>query len=302
MSLIVASALIIALGVLIWYRNGSGRNIYDVDQPGNDTLCHSESRFAVIGDYGEAGRPLEEVAALIDSWQPDFIVTVGDNNYPNGAANTIDGNIGRYFSDYIHPYRGQYGLGGVENRFFPALGNHDWRTAGAQPYLDYFTLPGNEWYYDVQKGAAHLFILDSNKQEADGRSADSIQARWLSQQMAASDAAWKIVVLHHAPYSSSKEHGSQPIVQWDFAGMGAAAVLAGHDHTYERLQRDGILYFVNGLGGRRKIYPFAAPIEGSAVRYNQEYGAMLVTLTENCINFSFYNRSAILLDSETNDH
>src|SRR5690349_1319159 len=38
-------------------------------------------RFAVIGDYGEAGQPEHDVATLVHSWTPDFVVTVGDNSY-----------------------------------------------------------------------------------------------------------------------------------------------------------------------------------------------------------------------------
>lgn len=42
---------------------------------------------------------------------------------------------------------GNYGEGALTNRFFPCLGNHDWSTPGAQPYLDYFELPCNERFY-----------------------------------------------------------------------------------------------------------------------------------------------------------
>ena len=44
--------------------------------------------------------------------------------------------------------------------------------------------------------------------------------------------------------------------------MGATAVLAGHDHDYERLIIDGLPYFVNGLGGGG-IYQFTTPVPGS---------------------------------------
>ena len=98
-------------------------------------------RFAVIGDYGQAGPPAEAVARLVQSWNPDFVVTTGDNNYPRGEARTIDGNIGRYYHGFIAPYRGRYGPGADRNRFFPTLGNHDWATAGAQAYFDYFAPP-----------------------------------------------------------------------------------------------------------------------------------------------------------------
>ena len=297
--LILVLAFVFVVGYFFLPRLRPGQYVYDVDRPGNDYACAGEVQFAVVGDFGEAGRPEEEVAALVDGWQPGFIVTVGDNNYPGGSAETIDANIGRYYGGYIAPYYGQYGPGASENRFFPALGNHDWHVEGAQPYLDYFTLPGNERYYDLIKGPVHLFILDSDKDEPDGRTADSIQAQWLAEQMAASDAPWKLVVLHEAPYSSGSKHGSKPQVQWEYAAMGATAVLSGHEHLYERVQRDGITYIINGLGGRMRIYPFGAPLEGSAVRYNQDYGALLVTANNDCLNFSFYNRSGTLIDSET---
>src|SRR5438105_6676911 len=100
-------------------------------------------RFAVIGDYGSASRPEADVANLVKSWEPDFIITTGDNNYEDGAASTIDQNVGQYYHDFIFPYKGRYGDGASFNRFFPALCNHDWQAAGARPYLDYFSLPGN---------------------------------------------------------------------------------------------------------------------------------------------------------------
>src|SRR6185503_8936631 len=99
-------------------------------------------RFAIIGDYGWAGQPELDVSNLVHSWNPDFIITTGDNNYDLGAASTIDPNIGQYYHDFIYPYTGSYGPGAPYNKFFPSLGNHDWYTAGAAPYLSYFTLPG----------------------------------------------------------------------------------------------------------------------------------------------------------------
>ena len=73
--------------------------------------------FAVIGDFGSAGPDLAAVAALIDSWQVDLILTTGDNNYRVGSPFTIDENIGQYFHEYIFPYQGTYGEGAQQNRF-----------------------------------------------------------------------------------------------------------------------------------------------------------------------------------------
>jgi hypothetical protein len=254
--------------------------------------------FAVIGDFGTTSTPSADVGALVNSWDPDLIITTGDNNYPDGAASTIDDNIGQHYSEFIYPYAGNYSSSATENRFFPSLGNHDWNTPNAQPYLDYFTLPGNERYYDFVWGPVHFFAIDSDANEPDGISSTSTQAQWLETGLAASTTPWQIVYLHHAPYSSGSTHGSTGELQWPFEAWGADAVLAGHDHIYERLTVDGIPYFVNGLGGM-SIYDFGTPLAESDFRYNGDYGAMLVAANENQITYQFINRAGEVIDTFT---
>lgn len=242
-------------------------------------------RFAVVGDYGQPGQGTANVAALINRWDPDYVVTTGDNNYVSPDA--IDDAIGQYYYEYIAPYQGIYGEGAETNRFFPALGNHDWLYGGIDAYLDYFTLPGNERYYDVDLGSVHLFILDSTYSEPDGIAANSIQAVWLRDALAASTASWQVIVAHLPPFSSGY-HGDNPIMNWPFQVWGADAVLAGHDHGYERIIRDEFPYFVNGTGGGA-LYAFGEPVEGSKQRYNADHGAMLVTATDEAITFEYYS-------------
>jgi tartrate-resistant acid phosphatase type 5 len=88
-----------------------------------------------------------------------------------------------------------------------------------------------------------------------------VQATWLRDRLSASTATWKIVYMHHPSFSSG-QHGSSRALQWPYKEWGATAVLAGHDHTYERTLRDGLPYFVNGLGGRSK-YVFKETVAGS---------------------------------------
>jgi tartrate-resistant acid phosphatase type 5 len=251
-------------------------------------------RLAVVGDYGTPTREAADVAALIKSWNPHAILTTGDNNYPSGAAATIDRNIGAYYHAFIAPYRGAYGAGTTENRFFPTLGNHDWDTPGARPYLDYFSLPGNERYYEKVLGKVHLFALDSDPREPDGVSPDSVQGVWLRNAMAASTACWKIVVMHHPPYSSGA-HGSSAWMQWPYREWGADLVLTGHDHTYERVVVGGLTYIVSGLGGNTR-YSFGAPVAGSVERYNGDVGAVLVEVVGGVAGFSFVTRGGEVVD------
>lgn len=264
------------------------------DTPVGDPLS---VRFAVIGDYGGGGQPEADVASLVHSWEPDFVITTGDNNYPDGEWTTIDANIGQFYHQYIYPYTGIYGEGADRNRFFPTLGNHDWNTDNAQPYLEYFTLPGNERYYDVIWEPVHLFALDSDSREPDGVASSSTQAVWLQDRLANSTASWKIVFMHHPPYSSGL-HGPVDWTVWPYAQWGATAVISGHDHTYERLHIDGIPFFINGLGGG-SIYYFENIMEGSQVRYNADYGAMLVEASESEIIFQFINRQGQMIDIYT---
>ncbi len=274
---------------------------HDAEHDSNVSPTDSPSvSFAVVGDYGLAGKAEADVAALVHSWEVDFILTTGDNNYPDGEASTIDKNVGQYYSEFIHPYTGTFNSTAVENRFFPALGNHDWRSiscdsAGcAGPYLDYFTLPGNERYYDFVRGDVHVFVVDSDRSEPDGIKSDSRQAEWLQNALGTSTARWQIVTLHHAPYSSAN-HGPAVSLQWPFGAWGADLVIAGHDHVYERIHRDGIVYVVNGLGGK-SIYGFGVAIDGSEVRYNDDFGAMRLTADATTLALEFVTRAGVVVD------
>ncbi len=253
------------------------------------------TRFAVIGDFGWTGTPESDVAALVHGWSPEFIVTTGDNNYDHGSALTIDANIGQYYHDFISPYTGTYGAGAAENRFFPCLGNHDWEATNAQAYLDYFTLPGIERYYDFVRGPVHFYSLDVDPHEPNGIDTASVQASWLKAHLGSDPEVWKIVYMHHSPFSSCSRHGSYPVLQWPYARWGASAVFSGHDHTYERIHHDGIPYFVNGLGGK-SLYPFGTAVAGSQVRYNANYGAMLVDALTDSIVFQFITRAGVTVD------
>ncbi len=258
------------------------------------------SRYAVIGDFGVDTLASGEVASLVHRLEPDLVLTVGDNNCPEGGADTIDPNVGQYYHDFIFPYSGVYGEGSTVNRFYPTLGNHDWKRENISPYLEYFSLPGNERYYEFIQGPVHFFALDSEEYEPDGSTATSRQADWLQERLAAAKEPWKIVYFHDPPYSSCTQHGSTRSMQWLFAEWGATAVISGHDHGYERLQIDGIPYFVNGLGGDH-IYQFADPLPESQVRYNSDHGAMLVTATDRSISFQMYSVAGTLIDEYSLD-
>ena len=268
-------------------------------------------RVAVIGDFGAATMGVPHinneaaVADLVKSWDTpseplDAIITVGDNNYPTGASADIEANIGQFYGEYI---KGHSSFLGGDNRFFPSIGNHDYGQHNCNlpgnpyPFTNYFELPGNELYYDFVLGDAHFFVVDSDCHQTDGTSAWSTQAEWLETQMTNSTHKWKIVYFHHAPYSSTPA-GNTGYLQWDFKAWGATAIICGHYHLYERLQVDGLTYFVNGIGGN-SLHEFTNTLPYSQVRFNEKHGAMLITFDGNEANFKAVDIDHKIFDDYT---
>ena len=269
----------------------------------------SEVRFAAFGDK-DHGPKVQAVANLVASLNVDFIVTTGDNYY---GSTPVDDQVGRYYSSFIGNYAGAYGTGSEINRFFPTLGNHDYDDlaggGNGVNYFNYFTLPGNERYYDFQMGPIHFFALNSNPQEPDGRSSASIQAQWLQSALANTESPYSVVFFHDPPFSSGTL-GSVQTMRWPFEAWGATAVFGGSSHNYERVLRDDnadgdlLPYFVTGLGGRDSVHSFVdPPVAGSAARYNSDFGTMLIQASDATMTFEFWSIAGggTLIDSYTID-
>ncbi len=271
--------------------------------------------FAVIGDFGSDNVSEGQVASMVRSWAPQFIVTVGDNWY--GTTNTpqdIDLKIGKYYHDFLYPYGGGYGPGASEQKMFAAIGNHDRDPVGRLAIHNaFFNLPSN--YYDFIKGHVHFFMLDAGfdnsqvNQEADGNTANSIQGQWLKTRSMLSVAKWKVAIMHQQPYSSTVtgvddgelvagDHLQYPSLQWPFKQWGLNVMFNGHSHNYERLQDDkGFTYICSGFGGVA-LKPFAGePNPFSLVRDASQFGAVRCEVTCNYFKIQAFNIDGTLLDT-----
>ena len=248
--------------------------------------------FAHIGNFGGASAQTKIVSDMVKSFGPHFIVTSG-NNIDTG---TYDDEVGRFYHSYIYPYTGVYGQGASLNLFYPAAGEKDWNKNNLADYLAFFHLGDlvQERYYDFVKGDAHFFVLDSDDRETDGNTGGSDQASWLQAKLALSTAAWKIVIVHHPPYSSGSG-GSVAALQWPFEAWGASVVIAAHDNVYERLSVSGFPYIVNGLGGL-PVESFATPLGSSVARYNDNHGAIIGKVSSERLLLQFYNATSLLID------
>ena len=260
------------------------------------------ARIAVIGDYGVDGNEEAAVAALVTSGSPtpssrSATTTTRrarpPRSTPTSASTTASSSA---------TTRGSYGAGSAINRFWPVARQP--RLGGAptsSPTSTTSRCPGNERYYDVDLGLVHLYAIDSDPHEPDGNTATSKQAHVAQGPARRLDAPATTSSTSTTRRIRSGEHGSTPRMHWPFEAWGADAVLAGHDHDYERLQVGGIPYFVNGLGGQSSAAGCPIPLPETKFRTTGEHGAMLVTATATGITYDLYSAAGNKLDTLTVD-
>jgi hypothetical protein len=193
--------------------------------------------FAVVGDFGSGDKNETAVASLIESWHPDFVLTVGDNAYPQGSPELLDRDI---FDPYAAVMR--------ESAWFPALGNHDVKANGGQPELDAFHSLGSERWYRFTWGNAAVTVLDSDVSVGPG----SPQLRFARGALAL-PSCFRFAAWHHPPweppgrrFSPGLRRNIVPLVEKD----GVQVVFEGHLHAYARSRpHHGVLYVAVGTGG-----------------------------------------------------
>ena len=261
-------------------------------------------RFAAVGDFGNNSDEERQVATLVKSWTPDFIISLGDNSYHNLEGDFMARDVGDYYGEYVTADI-------ATNRFWPSLGNHDVEGEGqGRNYLRYFTLPpepGQEWYYEFARGPVRFFVLNSAT-ERDGRRFTTRQGKWLKGALSGATEPIKLVYFHHPPFSSGGKHGSTKLMWWPFKDWGATAVLAGHEHHYEHIVKRGFHYFTNGLGGDSPYRRWKETVLGSVRRYPDpakdevstvKHGAMLIEADNQQVTLRFITTDNVEIESVT---
>jgi acid phosphatase len=191
--------------------------------------------YVVMGDFGSGSDAEYEIAAAIQAMAEDepiaALITTGDNFY-NDDVELI----------WSVPY------GWLEEEGVPvqaAWGNHDLETPTRERLVEKHLSPPGRWY-QADLGEGTLLILDSNDV------GDVEQTEWLSRALANADSP--IVVAFHHPVFSCGSHGNSPSIIQSWAPLllrhDVALVLNGHEHAYQRFERDGVTYVVTGGGGQ----------------------------------------------------
>ncbi len=250
----------------------------------------AKTRFAVIGDFGTGDDDQIHVANRMLEYHKqlplDFVLTVGDNIYPNGS--------GRYFvKNFENPFAG---LLRERVPFYAVLGNHDVEE-GRQDQLQYqhFNMLGQRYYKITRgNGLVDFFMLDATD-------LDVTQMNWFEHALKDSRARWKVVLTHQALYSSGKKHGCDTSLRKKLEPLltyyRVQVSFAGHDHIYERTKpQNGIQYFVTGAGGkmRRGDVDLKSPFR--AASYDQDNHFMLIELDESGMEFQAICETGAIVD------
>lgn len=263
-----------------------GQTCFRSSHPHEDT-----TEFCAFGDSsGPDNTNTYNVSILVKSLEPDFIMHMGDTNYPNGDPVTIQDNLIKYYGMYIPA------------SFYLAWGNHDIATDGGAVLKSLLTkqdaLNGGLTYYDFIPHSSrrptlencHIFVLDTNSDPV-------AQAAWLQSRLATSD-LWNIVVLHEAPYTSDLIHAPGNVnFRFPYETWGAHLVISGHAHNYERLLVNGMVYVCCGLGGNTKRGFVSPPTTGSQFRYNDFYGSLYISVREERLQVTFFDTRGETVDS-----
>lgn len=109
---------------------------------------------AAAGDIANSSMRAERTAKLLDALDPDAVLTLGDNAYP-------DGTLAQFLSCY-DPTSGRH-----KGKTRPVPGNHEYQdpVRAAPDYFAYFGTAAGEpgkGYYSFDLGSWHIVALNSS--------------------------------------------------------------------------------------------------------------------------------------------
>ncbi len=251
------------------------------------------------GDISRCDTDNDERTAQLLDHIPGAVFTLGDSVYDAGT--------GTEFATCYDPTWGRH-----RPRTRPVAGNHDYDTANATPYFDFFNGVGNftgpagdrdKGYYSYDVGPYwHVVVLNGeclappNGIGTTACDVGSAQELWLRADLAA-NAGKNIVSMWHKPRFSSSGNVAVTDPLWDaLIEYGAEINLTGHFHNYERLAAMdengaadpacGMTSFIVGTGGTT-LSAAGTPLATSIVINTTTWGVLKLTLHENSYDYEF---------------
>jgi 3',5'-cyclic AMP phosphodiesterase CpdA len=252
-----------------------------------------------MGDTGRGDPRQYETAAQMAAWREtfdfEFVLMLGDNNYGTGSHEDYDRRFER-------PYKPLLDKGVA---FYAAIGNHD---PPDQWHYQPFNMNGHRFYTfekkygllaPVASHRVHFFALDTVTMDRE-------QLDWLDTALRESQADWKIAFYHHPLYTSGRYWRSaarlrarlEPI----FVRGGLDVGFSGHEHFYERIVlRNGVQYFTSGGGGALRIGDIRRT-DLTASGFDRDTHFMLIEIAGDTLYFQVISRTGQTVDVGRLEH
>lgn len=289
-----------------------------------------DANFIVFADVQASNEENFQAAAnvlqvAVDT-MPNYEFAIGLGDFVNDCTNEEWDSYFRNFS-----------FMNMNTTIVPVAGNHEgnlqWfkfnNMFNIGAVEDSATITG--CYYSFDWGDAHFAVLNTN----DMYPMSASQINWLKNDMNASDAQWKIVLMHRALYSAGKNINKPdtvimrnlllPIID----ELGIDVVFAGHDHMYMRTETvkgeevqtaqtvteiwngesttfavnpDGTTHILPSTAGTKRygVNEEAMPpiLESSAIARDTKDGGVFATVSLDSNHFVY---KAYMVDDETGE-
>ncbi|MFA5811092.1 MAG: metallophosphoesterase [bacterium] len=207
--------------------------------------------FAVTGDNRSGDRIYKKIITAIMQRRPALVFNTGDI-IPNPGNRAQWANFKALSRIITVPY-------------YYAPGNHDIDDEKSQEvWREEVNFPGEETYYSVTHGNSLFVVLNSYEPQNELRIAGR-QLAWLAHTLDPAKYEHQFVFIHAPLFlwqgatnlgrSLDKHPDARDALHRLFVQKKVDVVFEGHEHTYRRMDVDGIKYVVTGGGG--------APLYGS---------------------------------------
>lgn len=287
-AVVVVLVLVVVVNGLVYYRHQLMDLLTIVSPTATETLAGAGDIADCSHSEGVDSTGGEATAELLDGIA-GTVFTTGDNVYESGTD--------AEFEECYGP-----GWGRHKARTYPSPGNHEYYTANASGYFDYFGAaagdPG-EGYYSYDLGGWHVVVLNSMCENVGGCEDGSPMLRWLEEDLVVNPKTCTVAYWHHPLFSSGGTHGDQAKMKpvWDVLyAANVDVVVNGHDHDYERFapqdpngvadSERGIREFVVGTGGA-SLRPFGEIKPNSEIRNADTHGVLELTLRPTGYHWEF---------------
>ncbi len=205
------------------------------------------------------------MAISADYYNISFVLSLGDNFYPDGVSDDTD-------PQWESTFRQVYNSPSLDVPWFSILGNHDYHlNPDAQIAFSHrdsrWRMPGHYYRQSFGDGLLDIFFIDTiwiapnmsnNTFISDAESKFQEQLDWLSDSLSrvSDSSSWKIVVGHYELYSIGENGDSSVMIsalENILVKYGVDVYLCGHEHTLQHLVHRGIQYYISGNGAKRGI-------------------------------------------------